>query len=142
MFFIISCNKEYSNIISEAIATESASIDATYKASTLTDTIKNNFWDSGKPGQHWLLFSFSEAKEVKEIYLKGLTDPSSNMNLDILIKTDGSEEFTNIFSKNERIETDFEYKINKEIKDLTELKIILKNDTSWGCIKDLKVIGR
>lgn len=137
-----SCQSEFRNIVSESIATESSSLAETTKATALTDTIKENHWNSGKVGTHWINFNFDKPKEIKEIEVFGLTDPTSNMDIDILVKTSNATEFKNAFSKSERIEKEFRYKFSPEIQNTTDVKIVLKNDTSWGCIQTVSILGR
>lgn len=139
--YFYSCNNAKHNvIIGQKISTSNYHID--YNATNLVDSnLEMNIWNNGRFGQDWIQIDFDKKYDVDSISFALVALPASTFTYSILAKKDG-EDFENISSNSQFTQQSLPIVISSRIEDVTALKIVVKNDSSYTALYDLKVIGK
>jgi hypothetical protein len=139
ILFFMSCTKKISEIQNQANIISSSDYENNI-AKNLIDNDSINYWNSGGYGQKWIELNFQKSHNIDTIKFKNSYTSSNTSSYDILIKKEG-EEYHNIFSKTEFIEAGKTITISKKCENVISIKIVLKNDSSWVALNNVKVYG-
>jgi hypothetical protein len=137
---LLSCENEQKNLIFESIATADASYQD-YTPDKLTDTLLQTMWNSGSRGQHWINFNYKHAIDVSKIGFVINVDTTCIMDYTILAKLEGATDYSNLETKNILTKDLDSFIVNTELKNVSDVKIVLTNNTTWPCIRSVQIIG-
>jgi hypothetical protein len=142
ILLITSCKRDYSDIISESTVLPSYEC-GDKPARNLIDKDSTTIWNACGNGTQWLNFNFAKSVEIKNIEIEVNSSVASNIKYDILIRRKDELDYKNIESSNFNISEKYFLKSNfKEQEDISDLKFVIKNDSSWICVSQMKIIGR
>lgn len=136
-----SCKKEYKEVFNEAKLTCDAEMPEN-KLSFLQDSIPDNIWNSGSTGQHWINMNFKEPKEIKEITFEVPIWPMCTMKYDILCKKEGQASYTNVESQRQYTYNLQKFSCKNILEDVTDIKIVMEEDSSYPGLRMVSVLGR
>jgi hypothetical protein len=139
LLYIASCSPEIKEIQHEAKITSSSDYENNI-AKNLIDNDSISYWNSGGYGQKWIELNFQKPYDIDTIKFKNSYTSSNTSSYDVLTKNEG-EEYQNIFSKTEFIEAGKTIVISKKCNNIISIKIVLKNDSSWVALNNVKIYG-
>lgn len=140
---ISSCKTDLNYNIIQGQKIIASSEYANGKAASLVDSnLAENLWSTGSFGEHWLQIDFDREYDFDTISFSLSAMPESNCSINLLDQKNRKGEYENFYSKIMRVGNGSNVIIVNKRKDVSSLKIVLSNDSSWMTLVNLDVRGK